>query len=149
MGVIEHVCERRCSVDGSMNASKFLAYVEQYLVSILKRQDIVVYDKLSAHQGPAEAIEARGATLCYLPRPEPEMPFQHAEDISEQVGRTNNFPPASAHWHVRAQSKRPGSLQLFQARRLCVEATGICSSAAPVGQVGCVKFLELREQSLG
>jgi transposase len=50
-----------------MNASKFLAYVEQYLVSILKRKDIVVYDKLSAHQGPGEAIEARGATLCYLP----------------------------------------------------------------------------------
>jgi DDE superfamily endonuclease len=113
-----------------MNASKFLVYVER----------VVMNDKLSAHKGPGirEAIETRGATLCYLPPYSPdlnpiEMPFQQAEGISEQGGRTNNFPPASPNWHIRAQSKRPRSLQLFQARRLCVKSTGICSSSAPVG----------------
>ena len=113
-----------------MNASKFLAYVEQYLVSILKRKDIVVYDKLSAHQGPGEAIEARGATLCYLPLYSPGL------NPRCRFSTLKTFLSKSADWHVRAQSKRPRSLQLFQARRLCVESTGICSSAAPVGQVG-------------
>ena len=48
----------------------------------LKRNDIVVIDNLAAHKVPGvrEAIEARGATLRYLPQYSPdlnpiEMPF--------------------------------------------------------------------------
>jgi transposase len=69
-----------------------------------------VYNTLSVQKGPGidEAIEARGATLCYLSPYPPdlnpiEMPFPQAEDISEQGGRTNNFPPASPNRHVGAQ----------------------------------------------
>lgn len=70
------------TVDGSMTGKKFLAYVEQCLSPILKRKDIVVIDNLPAHKasGIREAIEARGATLRYLPKYSPdlnpiEMPF--------------------------------------------------------------------------
>ena len=71
-----------CTVDGSMNGAKFLAYVEQCLAPTLKRKDIVMIDNLPAHKaaGIREAIEARGATLRYLPQYSPdlnpiEMPF--------------------------------------------------------------------------
>ena len=71
-----------CTVDGSMNGTKFLAYVKQCLAPTLKRKDIVVIDNLPAHKaaGIREAIEAHGATLRYLPQYSPhlnpiEMPF--------------------------------------------------------------------------
>src|SRR5437660_7308058 len=71
-----------CTVDGSMNGAKFLAYVEQCMAPTLKRKDIVMIDNLPAHKaaGIREAIEARGATLRYLPQYSPdlnpiEMPF--------------------------------------------------------------------------
>ena len=71
-----------CTVDGSMNGAKFLAYVEQCLAPTLRRKDIVVIDNLPAHKalGIRDAIEARGATLRYLPQYSPdlnpiEMPF--------------------------------------------------------------------------
>jgi selenocysteine lyase/cysteine desulfurase len=53
-----------------------LAYVEQCLAPTLKPKDIVVIDNLPAHTAIVVrvAIEARGATLRYLPiaRPEPD-----------------------------------------------------------------------------
>jgi transposase len=71
-----------CTIDGAMNGSKFLAYVKQCLAPILKHKNIVVIDNLPAHKttGVREAIEARGATLRYLPQYSPdlnpiEMPF--------------------------------------------------------------------------
>src|SRR5262245_40559229 len=69
-------------IDGPINGTTFLAYVEQCLAPILKRDDIVVMDNLPAHKVPGvkEAIEAIGATLRYLPQYSPdlnpiEMPF--------------------------------------------------------------------------
>jgi transposase len=69
-------------IEGPMNGELFLAYVEQCLVPTLKPQDIVVVDNLGSHKvaGVAEAIEAAGATLRYLPQYSPdlnpiEMPF--------------------------------------------------------------------------
>src|SRR5438093_8232458 len=71
-----------CTVDGSMNGAKFLAYVKQCLAPTLKRNEMVVIDNLPAHKaaGIREVIEARGATLRYLPQYSPdlnpiEMPF--------------------------------------------------------------------------
>lgn len=70
------------TVDGSMTGKKFFSYVEQCLAPTLKRKDIVMIDNLPAHKaaGVREAIEARGATLRYLPKYSPdlnpiEMPF--------------------------------------------------------------------------
>src|SRR6516165_10215983 len=60
-----------CVVDGSMNGKTFLAYVEQSLAPTLKRHEVVIMDNLPAHKVPGvqEAIEARGATVRYLPQP--------------------------------------------------------------------------------
>lgn len=65
-----------------VTAKKFLAWVEQCLVPTLRRKDIVMMDNLPAHKaaGVRKAIEARGATLRYLPKYSPdlnpiEMPF--------------------------------------------------------------------------
>lgn len=62
-------------VDGAMNGETFLAYVEQCLAPTLKRKDVVVMDNLPTHKvrGVREAIEARGATLRYLPQYSPDL----------------------------------------------------------------------------
>ena len=62
-------------VEGPITAEMFLAYVEQCLVPTLKRDDIVVIDRLKAHfaAGVREAIEAAGATLLYLPQYSPDL----------------------------------------------------------------------------
>jgi transposase len=69
-------------IEGPMNGELFLAYVEQCLVPTLKPDDVVVVDNVATHKvaGVAEAIEASGATLRYLPKYSPdlnpiEMPF--------------------------------------------------------------------------
>jgi transposase len=67
-----------CVVDGSMNGKTFLAYVEQSLAPTLKRNDMVITDNLPARKVPGvqQAIEARGATLRYLPQYSPENPIE-------------------------------------------------------------------------
>jgi transposase len=64
-----------CVIDGPMNGSAFLAYVEQILAPSLKLGDLVVMDNLSAHKVPGvrEAIEAAGAQLLYLPPYSPDF----------------------------------------------------------------------------
>jgi len=63
------------TIDGAMTGTKFLAYVERRLAPTLKRGDLVVIDNLPAHKaaGVREAIEARGATLRYLPKYSPDL----------------------------------------------------------------------------
>jgi transposase len=62
-------------LEGAMNGPMFLAYVKQCLVPTLKRGDIVVMDNLPVHKvaGVAEAIEAAGAALLYLPPYSPDL----------------------------------------------------------------------------
>ena len=64
-----------CVIDGPMTGELFLAYVEQFLAPTLAPGDIVVMDNLPAHKvkGVAEAIEARGAELRYLPPYSPDL----------------------------------------------------------------------------
>jgi len=64
-----------CVIEGAMTGATFLAYVEQCLAPTLKRYDTVVIDNLKAHKvaGVREAIEARGATLRYLPQYSPDL----------------------------------------------------------------------------
>lgn len=56
-------------VDGPVNADVFAAFVDRVLAPELKRGDNVVMDNLSSHENARtrKAIEARGATLIYLP----------------------------------------------------------------------------------
>jgi len=62
-------------VDGAMNGEVFLAYVEQTLAPTLVPGDIVVADNLGSHKvaGVRKAIEARGASLVYLPPYSPDL----------------------------------------------------------------------------
>lgn len=62
-------------IKGAMNGEAFLAYIEQCLVPTLKRRDIVVIDNVSFHKvlGVEEAIQARGASLRYLPQYSPDL----------------------------------------------------------------------------
>ncbi len=62
-------------VDGPMTGEMFLAYIEQCLVPVLRREDVVVMDNLGAHKvsGIREAIETARATLRYLPQYSPDL----------------------------------------------------------------------------
>jgi transposase len=68
-------------LDGAMNGTSFLAYVEQVLVPTLRQGDVVFVDNLPAHKvaGVPEAIEAAGATLRFLPAYSPDLnPIEQA-----------------------------------------------------------------------
>jgi transposase len=68
-------------VDGAMNGDIFRAYVEQILAPTLKPGDIVILDNLASHKvaGVREAINARGASLVYLPPYSPDLnPIEQA-----------------------------------------------------------------------
>ncbi|MDB6068922.1 MAG: superendonuclease family protein [Verrucomicrobiales bacterium] len=64
-----------CVLDGPMNGPAFLAWVTQFLAPELRPGDIVICDNLSSHKvaGVAQAIEARGARLLYLPAYSPDL----------------------------------------------------------------------------
>jgi transposase len=62
------------TVDSPTDAAVFRAYVKQVLAPTLRRGDIVVMDNLGAHkvEGIQTMIEARGASLMYLPPYSPD-----------------------------------------------------------------------------
>lgn len=62
-------------VEGAINGRVFLAWVQQHLVPALQEGDVVVMDNLSSHKvaGVAEAIEAAGAEVRYLPPYSPDL----------------------------------------------------------------------------
>jgi transposase len=62
-------------LDGPMDGTLFLIYVERVLCPELQPEDLVVCDNLSSHKvsGVAEAIAARGAQLQYLPAYSPDL----------------------------------------------------------------------------
>jgi transposase len=62
-------------VEGAINGRLFLAWVEQHLAPQLRQGDVVVMDNLSSHKvkGVAEAIEAVGAEVRYLPPYSPDL----------------------------------------------------------------------------
>ena len=68
-------------LDGPMNATAFMAYLEGCLVPTLKRGDTVMMDSLPVHKvaGVRELIEAAGAMLRYLPKYSPDLnPIEQA-----------------------------------------------------------------------
>jgi transposase len=79
-------------IEGAMTAELFRAYVEQFLVPTLKRNDIVILDHLQAHKTPGvrEAIERARATLQYLPQYSPDLnpietPFHSFKEFLRSV----------------------------------------------------------------
>ena len=68
-------------LDGPINGASFRTYVEQVLVPVLSRGDIVVMDNLGSHKGRAvrAAIRAAGAKLFFLPAYSPDLnPIEQA-----------------------------------------------------------------------
>jgi transposase len=68
-------------IDGPMNGTLFLAYVEQQLAPTLQPGDVVVMDNLAAHKvrGVREAIRKVGARAVYLPPYSPDFnPIEQA-----------------------------------------------------------------------
>lgn len=62
-------------LDGAMNGEAFLAWITQSLTGHLSPGKLVIMDNLPAHKvkGVAEAIEATGAELVYLPPYSPDL----------------------------------------------------------------------------
>ncbi len=68
-------------LDGPIDGEWFLAYVEQVLCPTLRANDIVILDNLGSHRSDKirQAIEARGASLLYLPKYSPDLnPIENA-----------------------------------------------------------------------
>src|SRR5204862_5807998 len=62
-------------IDGPMDGTLFLLYLDRVPCPELQPDDLVVCDNLSSHKvcGVAEAIAARGAQLQYLPAYSPDL----------------------------------------------------------------------------
>ena len=68
-------------IDGPMDGATFLAYVEQVLAPTLSKGDIVFMDNVRTHKvtGVAQALQAVGAKLRYLPAYSPDLnPIENA-----------------------------------------------------------------------
>jgi transposase len=68
-------------LDGPIDGEWFFAYVEQVLAPTLAPGDIVVLDNLGSHRSDKirEFIEAKGASLLYLPKYSPDLnPIENA-----------------------------------------------------------------------
>jgi len=61
--------------DGAINGHGFCAWVERILAPALRRGDVVIADNLGSHKvnGVRQAIEARGASLLFLPAYSPDL----------------------------------------------------------------------------
>ena len=78
-------------LDGAIDGPAFLAWVEQMLAPTLRPGDTVVADNLGSHKvaGVREAIEARGASLLYLPPYSPDLnPIELAFSKLKRLLRT-------------------------------------------------------------
>ena len=64
-----------CVFDQPINGQSFLAYVEQCLVPVLAKDDIVIMDNLGSHKGQAvhRAIRSTSAKLFFLPPYSPDL----------------------------------------------------------------------------
>ena len=64
-----------CVLDGPIDGTSFLAYVEQFLVPTLTPGDIVIMDNLGSHKAKAvqHAIKGAGAHRLFLPPYSPDL----------------------------------------------------------------------------
>lgn len=62
-------------IEGSANMEVFAAYVRQVLCPELQAGDVVILDNLCIHKTPtvARLVEAKGATVRYLPAYSPDL----------------------------------------------------------------------------
>ena len=67
--------EALMTVNGATDSAVFLSFVREMLAPTLRAGDVVLWDNLGAHRSQAvrEAVEARGATVIFLPPYSPDM----------------------------------------------------------------------------
>jgi transposase len=90
-------------LDGAINGDTFLAYVEQFLAPTLAVGDIVIADNLASHKvvGVRDAIEARGASLWFLPPYSPDLnPIEQALSKLKQFVRSAAPRTREALWNT-------------------------------------------------
>jgi transposase len=90
-------------LDGAINGASFLAYVEQFLAPSLAPGDTVIADNLSSHKvvGVREAIEARGASLLFLPPYSPDLnPIELVFSKLKRLLRTTAARTVDALWNA-------------------------------------------------
>lgn len=90
-------------LDGAMDGEIFRAYVEQFLVPTLKKDDIVIMDNLPSHKvaGIREAIESVGAILLYLPPYSPDLnPIEQTFSKFKTLLRTASARTVDALWEA-------------------------------------------------
>jgi transposase len=94
-------------IEGAMNGEIFRAYIEQCLAPTLEPGDIVVLDNVSTHKvnGVAEAIEAAGATLRYLPQYSPDL-----NPIEQAFSKLKALLRKAAERTVQALGRRVGEI---------------------------------------
>jgi len=115
-------------VDGAMTGEMFLAYIERCLVPVLRRNDIVVMDNCRIHLGVGirTAIEKSGLSSEVFTRPQSDRAaLQQVQDIFAQSSRTHYSGPHSSNSLVPPTDQPTRMCQLFHARRLCFNMSGI------------------------
>jgi transposase len=96
-------------LDGAIDGPTFLAWVERMLAPALRPGDTVVADNLGSHKvaGVREAIEARGASLLYLPPYSPDLnPIELAFSKLKRLLRAAAARTADALWTAIAAALR-------------------------------------------
>ena len=103
-------------IDGAVTGDLFVAYVEQQLVPVLRRGDVVVMDNLSSHKraGVRAAIEAAGAELRLLPPYSPDL-----NPIERAFAKLKSRLRAAAKRTVRAVEDYLGELSVAFAPEEC------------------------------
>jgi len=102
-----------CVIDGAINGESFRAYVEQFLAPTLHAGDLVVMDNLGSHKvaGVREAIEARRATLRYLPPYSPDLnPIEQAFAKLKALLRAKAARSIDALWSAIAHATQAFSM---------------------------------------
>ena len=80
------------TIDGALDGASFLAYVDQVLAPTLSAGETVLMDNVRTHKvaGIQEAIQAKGASVVYLPPYSPDFnpiqkPFSKIKSILERI----------------------------------------------------------------
>ena len=96
-----------CVLDGPVNGRSFTAYVEQFLVPVLKPGDIVIMDNLGSHKGKPvrAAIRAAGARLLFLPPYSPDL-----NPIEQVFAKLKHLMRKAAERTISTTWKRAGQL---------------------------------------
>jgi transposase len=77
--------------DGAMDGELFLAWIQQGLVPVLEKGDVVIMDNLATHKvaGVLQTIEEAGARLVYLPPYSPDFnPIENMWSKVKQILRS-------------------------------------------------------------